>query len=440
MQVKVESLSSIKKKINFEIPAERVGLEIDKAYEAIRKQANIKGFRKGKAPMTYIQKHYSEMMEQDVLKNLFSETYFKALHEEKLFPVEHPQVESEELKRGEPFKFSATVEIYPEVVANDYTGFEVLKERFVMNDEVVERGIKEMQENLAQLNPADEGHAATLGDFLTIDFKGFMNGVQFDNGSAEDFRLELGAGRFIPGFEDQLVGLKAGESRNVTVTFPENYGSKELAGKEATFDVLVKEIKVKELPPLDDDFAKEIGDFETLEQLRAKIAEVHEKQEMDRIDGDLRERIVKAIVDRNPLEIPGAMIDKQLQIMLDNTKNRLSMEKMSMEMIGLNDEEYKSRFRDKAEAQVKGALLLDAVAAKEDIKVEDNELDEKLREIAEQRKQEYDTLKDYYEKNTHARDNLRDQLKENKIFAFLEGKAVIKEVSREELSAKPEAD
>jgi len=439
MQVKVESLSKIKKKINFEIPAERVGLEIDKAYEEIRKRANIKGFRKGKAPMSFIEKQYSAMMEQDVLKNLFSDTYFKALHEEKLYPVEHPLIESEELKRGEPFKYSATVEIYPEVTANDYTGFEVHKERFVMDEEVVDRRIREIQENMAQLQPAAEGHSAALGDFLAIDFKGFIDGVQFDNGSAEDFHIELGTARFIPGFEEQIVGAQCGEMKNITVTFPDDYGNKELAGKEATFEVTVKEIKVKELPAIDDDFAKEVGEFETLEQMRAKIAEIYEKQERDRIEADLREKIVKEIVRRNPLEIPGAMVDKQLQIMLDGTKKRLSMEKLSLEMVGMDDEKYKAKYRESAEDQVKGALLLDAVAEREGIKVEDADVDDKIREIAEQRNQEFDALKQFYEQNKNAGENLKDQLKENKIFSFLESRAVIREVSREELATKPKA-
>jgi trigger factor len=439
MQVHVESLSKIKKKINFEIPADRVDVEIDKAYEEIRKRAEIKGFRKGKAPMSFIQKNYGAMMEQDVIKNLFSETYFKALHDEKLYPVEHPVIESDELKKGEPFRYSATVEIYPEVTAANYKGLEVMKERFVMDPEVVDRRINEIRENMAQLQPAEEGRSAALGDFLTIDFKGFIDGVQFENGSAEDFHLELGAGRFIPGFEEQIVGVKCGEGKNINVTFPEDYGNKELAGKEATFEVAVKEIKVKQLPEIDDEFAKEIGEFDSLDQMKSKIAEVYESQERDRIDGDLRDRIVKTIVEKNPLEIPGAMVDKQLQIMLDGTKKRLTREKLSLEMVGMDDEKYKSQYRDRAEEQVKGALLLDSIAEQEGIKVEDSDIDEKIREMAEERKQELEPLKQYYDQNKNARDFLKDQIREDKIFGFLEKNAAVKEVSREELSAKPDA-
>jgi trigger factor len=187
MQVKVESLSKIKKKINFEIPADRVGAEIDKAFEEIRKRANIKGFRKGKAPRTYIEKHFSAMMEQDVLKNLVQDTYFRAIHEEKLLPVAHPVIESDDLKKGEPFKYSATVEIYPEVKIEEYAGLEVVKEQFVKDEEVVAKRLEEMRENMAQLKPVEEERPAAHGDFLTIDFKGFLGGVPFENGSAEDF-------------------------------------------------------------------------------------------------------------------------------------------------------------------------------------------------------------------------------------------------------------
>ena len=440
MQVKVESLSKIKKKINFEIPAERVGLEIDKAYEEIRKQASVKGFRKGKVPRAYIEKNFSAMMEQDVLKSLVNDTYFKALLEEKLFPVAHPVIESDDLKKGESFKYSATVEVYPDVKVTDYAGLEVVKEQYVEDNEIVERRLREMQENMAQLKPAEEERPAAQGDFLLIDFKGFIDGVPFENGAAEDYNLELGGGRFIPGFEEQIIGQKIGEEKNITVTFPESYGNKDLAGKVATFSVTIKEIKTKELPLLDDEFAKEFGEFETLAQMRARIAEVHEKNEKDRIETDLRDRIIKALIDKNPLEIPETLVGKQLQIMLDSTKKRLEQEKLSLEMIGLDDAGYRERYREPAATQVKGALLLDALAAQEEIKVEDIELDEKVTEMAEQRNQPFENLKQFYEQNEKARESLREQMKEDKVFAFLLERAVVKEVPRDEIKVQPESD
>jgi trigger factor len=437
MQVKVESMSKIKKKITFEIPVDRVESEIDKAFEEIRKRAAIKGFRKGKAPRSYIEKHYREMMEEDVLKKLVNDTYFKALHEEKIFPIAHPVIESDELKKGEPFKYSATVEVYPEIEVKDYAGLEVKKERYARDDETVNLRLQEMRENMAQLQPAEEGRPAASGDFVTLDFKGFVDGVPFEHGDAEDYPLELGAGRFIPGFEEQVVGMRSGDEGSITVTFPENYGNKELSGKDATFAVKIKEIKIKELPALDDDFAKELGEFETLDQLRAKMVEVHEQQEKERIESDLREKLVQALIARNDFEIPEAMVEKQLQIMLDSTKKRLTAQKLSLEMMGLDEENYRIRFRGTAETQVKGALLLDTLAGQEGIKVEDGDVDERIKQIAAQHNQKFETLKSYYGQNESARENLRAQLTEDKVIEFLLAKAKVTEVSRDEIKRQP---
>jgi len=437
MQVKVEEMSKIKKKITFEVPVEQVESEIDKAYEEIRKRAAIKGFRKGKAPRSHIEKHYREMMEEDVLKKLVNDTYFKALHEEKIFPIAHPIIESDELKKGEPFKYSATVEVYPEVEVKDFAGLEVQKELYVRDVEVVNQRLQEMRENMAQLQPAEEDRPAARGDFVTIDFKGFVDGVPFEHGDAEDYPLELGSSSFIPGFEEQIVGMKSGDEGSITVTFPENYGNKALAGKEATFVVKIKEIKIKELPALDDEFAKELGEFETLDQLRAKMVEVHEQQEKERIETDLRERIVQALIARNDFEIPEAMVEKQLQIMLDSTKKRLTAQKLSLEMMGLDEESYRTRFRDAAEKQVKGALLLDALAGQEGIRVEDGDIDERIRQIAAQHNQKIETLKGYYEQNESARENLRAQLTEDKVIEFLLARAKVSEVSRDEIKSQP---
>ncbi|HEX9023708.1 MAG TPA: trigger factor, partial [Geobacteraceae bacterium] len=393
-----------------------------------------------KAPMAYVEKHFSDMMEQDVLKTLVNDTYFKTIQDEKLFPVAYPEIESDQLKRGEPFKYSATIEIYPEVKIEEYAGLELVKEQFVKNDEIVEQRLGEMRENMAQLKPAEDGHPSANGDFLTLDFKGFIDGAPFENGAAEDYHLELGSSRFIPGFEEQLVGLKAGDEKEITVTFPAEYHGKELAGKEATFHVKIKEIKIKELPSLDDDFAKEVGEFETLAQLRDKIAEGYERQEKERIESDLRDRTVKVVIEKNPLEVPTALVEKQLQIMLDGTKKRLSLEKLSLDMIGLDDEAYRGRFRDTAETQVKGALLLDALAAQEKITAEDGDLNDHIRELARERGQDAAKLEQFYEQNENARESLRDFLRERKIFAFIWERAKISEVPRSELEKKPEGE
>jgi trigger factor len=433
MQINVETLSSIKKKINFEIPADRVSSEVDKAYGEIRKHAAIKGFRKGKVPNDLIKKHYSAKMADDVLKNLINETYFKALADEKIYPVSHPVIENDQLKIGEPFKYSATVEVFPDVTVNDFAGMQVKKEKYVPNEEVVEQRLKEMQENMAQLVPAEEGRAAALGDLMTFDFTGFVDGVPFEGGAAEDFQLELGSGRFIPGFEDQLVGLKAGDEGSVAVTFPENYGSKELAGKAATFTVAVKDLKIKELPTLDDEFAREFGEFETLGHLKEKLREMNEQQELARIEGEFRERVVKALIDRNDLEVPATLVEKQLEQMLDNSKKRLASQRMSLEMMGLDDAGYKAQFRSVAENKVKGSLLLEALAEQNGITVDEGIIDEKITELAEQSGQDVAMVTNFYKTNPQARGNIAAQLKEDMALEFLLSKTEILEVPREEI-------
>jgi trigger factor len=433
MQIKVESLSSIKKKINFEIPAQQVSAEVDKAYAEIRKHAAIKGFRKGKVPMGLIEKHYGEKMAEDVLKSLVNDTYFKAVTDQGINPVSYPVIESDPLKPGQPFNYSATVEIFPEVAVQDYLGLELVKEQVVQDDQAVAARLKEMQESLSQLAPAPEGHKAALGDFVIFDFLGTLDGVPFEGGQAEDFQLELGSGRFIPGFEEQLVGMSAGSQGTVKVTFPESYGSELLAGKPAEFAVTIKEIKVKELPELNDDLAKEFGEFETLDELKQKLAELQQAQEERRVETELRDRLIKSLIEKNDLEVPEVLVDRQVTMMLENSKQRLASQRLSLEMMGLTDDGYKVQFRDVARDQVKGSLLLDAIAEKEKLEVTDEDIARQVGEIAAGTKQDPAKVANLYQTNARAKENLIAQMREDKAVQFLLDHAKIVELPKAEI-------
>jgi len=434
MQISVESVNSIKKKLNFEIPADKVSAEVDKAYAEIRKHAAIKGFRKGKVPMNLIEKHYGEKMAEDVVKSLVSDTYFNAVSEKGLNPIGYPVIESDQLKKGEPFKYSATVEVFPEVELKEYLGLEVVKEKLELDASVVDARLKEMQERMAQLAPAAEGHAAAMGDFVTFDFKGSIDGVPFEGGASEDFQLELGSGRFIPGFEEQMVGLTVGANTTIKVTFPEGYGSAELAGKPADFEITVKEIKSKELPVLDDDFAKEFGEeFETLDLLKAKLAEISQAQEESRINHDLRERVFKVLIEKNDLEVPETLVDRQVQMMLDSTKHRLASQRMSLEMMGMTDDSYKVQFRDQARDQVKGSVIVDAVAEKESIEVTEEEFQAQLGQISAQTGQPLEKVAQTYKSNERAKDSLMAQMREDKAVQFIIERAKVTEVPKAEI-------
>lgn len=426
MSVNIENLSSVKKKINFAIPAERVTTEIGKVYDEIRKTASIKGFRKGKVPQSVVEKYYSAKMAGEVLQNLVTETYTKAINEHKIIPVAPPTIESDEVKIGEPLNYSATVEILPEFEVKDYIGLQVRKKPYIPDEEAINSRLKDMQTRLAQIAPLEEQRPAAMGDVVTLDFKGFHDNVPFENGEAEGYMLELGSKSFIAGFEEQIVGMSYGDEGKIKVTFPETYGGHKLAGKEVTFEVKIKEIKQKELPELDDNFSKQFG-VDTLDQLRGKLAEALEQQEKSKIEADVKDNLVRLLIEKNDLEVPETLVEKQLQFLVENTKNNLSMQNLTLEMIGSDESKLREELKDNALLQVKGTLLLEAVAKKEGIKVEDNEIYEKIQQIAERANKAPEKVENFYLQNTYAREAVIKQLKEEKTIQFLLERATITE-------------
>ncbi len=428
MLVNVENVSPIKKKLSFEIPSDRVSREIEKVYGQIRKSAAIKGFRKGKVPQPIIEKYYSDRMQSDVLKNLVNETYTSALMEKKIVPVSAPEFESGDLKPGEAFSYTVTFETAPEIELKDYSGLKLEKRRFVPNQEVVDGRINELREGMAQLKVVEEARPATEGDFVMIDFKGFLNGVPFERGEAVDYMLQLGSKHFIPGFEEQVVGMAVGENKEIAVTFPVEYGVPDLAGKPVTFEVTLKEIKAKELPPLDDDFARQFGPYETADQLKEKISEVFEKEELQKIENELKDAAVKALIAKHEFEVPEAMVEKQQSVLVENMRSNLASRNLDFAKIGTSEETIRSQSREVAVNQVKGSLLLAALADKEGIKVEDAELEEKMRDIAAEANKDFEQIETLYAANPYAKDTLVMQLREDKVIDFLLKNAVIAEV------------
>lgn len=430
MQVNVEEISSVKKKINFEISVERVQAEVEKVFADIRKKAVMPGFRKGKAPQDLIRKTYQGQVENDVVKNLFNETYFKYIQENSIYPVAYPEIDAETLVPGTPFKYSATIEIFPTVAVNVFEGLEVERETFVADESAVDKRLQQMRENMAQLKPVSEERACQAGDHVVIDFVGFVDGEKLDGGEASDYQLELGSNSFIPGFEDQVVGTKVGETKRIKLAFPEGYHNQELSGKDVEFDVTMKEIKVKEIPELDDAFAQEFGEFDTVAELKAKVAESYERQEMDRIDREFKDSIVKALIEKNDFDLPEALVDRQLATMLENTKQRLKYQNLSLEMMGLDEAQYKEQFRPVAASQVKGALLLHELAGKQGIQVSPDDLENRVRKIAEESGQDFERISRYYLQNEESKQNLEEQVREEKVLEIIAAKAVITEKQR----------
>lgn len=432
MNVKIEDISSVKKKLSIEVPEQTVTEQIGKAYQKIGKTAKVKGFRPGKVPQAMLEKYYGAQMEEQVLTKLINDTYFKALVEHKIAAISDPEiVENSPLEKGKPFAFEALVEVRPEVVAKDYSGLTLQKEKADFDEKVIEERIEELRTSRAELQPSGADVAAE-GDFAVLDFEGFVNGVPFQGGKAEGHQLELGSGSFIPGFEDQVVGMKLGEAKDVAVTFPENYGNKDLAGQPAIFKVVLHEIKTKVAPALDDEFAKGFG-LESVDELKEKLREGHQKQETSRIDGDLRERLVSALIERNPIEVPESMVKSQLEYMLGNVKQRMQSQGMTMEMLGMNEASFGQMYRDTAVQQVQGSLILGAVARQEKIAVEPTEIDGKLEEIASMANAPLDAVKKYYASDENRR-GLMAQIVEEKAVRLLLDQAVIEDVDKEQLA------
>jgi len=433
MNVTVENVGPVQKRVNVVIPAEKVDQEIERSFSEIQKHAVIKGFRKGKAPRAHVEKHYASVMQEEVVKKLFQDTYPDVLREHNIAAVSWPTVDFGTLDRGSDFTYSATVEVFPEVTATGYRGLEVKRERLEFDESQVDAQLRQMQESMAELVPVEEQRTVQRGDFVLFDFRGFVDGEPLPGGSATDFELEIGSNRFIPGFEDQMIGIPVGEEREITVTFPEQYQSPDLAGKEARFLITVKGIKVKQLPELDDAFAAEFGDYSTLDELKSALRENLERQQRERIESDFRDRLIEALIAKNPIDVPSTMVDRQVDQMLQNAKRRLAAQRMTLEMMGMDDDRYRITFRHIAESQVKGGLLLESVADQEGITISDEFLDKKLTEMAGENTDALQRMKEFYEQNAEARSNFLGYLREEQALAFLAEHAVVTEVSADEL-------
>lgn len=426
MNVTVEELSPIKKKLTIEVAADHVAAELDKAFKKIAKTANIKGFRKGKVPQPILEQHYGPKAHYDTIGSLINNSLYKALLENKIEAVAQPEVvQTGAIEKGQSFSYEAEVDVRPEITAKDYTGLELEKERLEFDESVVAQQLQQMAESKVQLI-VSESATARDNDTVIVDFKGFIDGEAFANGAAEDYQLELGSNSFIPGFEAQLVGMNRDEERDIKVTFPEAYGAKDLAGKEAVFKVLLKEIKEKKVPALDDDFAKEM-EAEDLDQLKDKIRAGVKAQQQQQMDSQLQESLMNALLEKNPFEVPAGMVSNQLLHLKDSFSQRLKAQGMSLEMLGMNDETFNKTYWDMATQQVKGELVLDAVATQEEIIVEEADLEKKFQEFADQSNTPLEEVKKFFE-NNQTLSGLKGQLLQEKVTAFLLEKAVITEI------------
>ncbi|WP_146548117.1 trigger factor [Rummeliibacillus suwonensis] len=386
--------------LTVEVAAEKVDEALDKAFKKVVKQINVPGFRKGKLPRQLFEKRFGvESLFQDALEFLVNENYPIAIDEAGIEPVDQPEIdfEIEDLGKHKEFKFTAKVTVKPEVALGDYKGLEVTKQETAVTDEEIEQQLKDQQNRLAELVVKEEG-AIEEGDTAVIDFEGFQDGVAFEGGKGENYSLEIGSGSFIPGFEEQLVGAKAGESKDVVVTFPEEYHAAELAGKEATFKVTVKEVKAKELPELDDDLAAEIDpDVETLDELRTKLKEKAVSEKETSADTALRDDLVEKAAENATVEIPEVMIESEVNRMLQEYDQSLQMQGMNLDLYyqfsGQDEAALRAQMKEDAESRVRVALVLETIAEAEKIEAIEEDINSELEKMAEQFKMDVEQIK-----------------------------------------------
>lgn len=399
MSVQVETLEKNLAKLTVEVSAEDFKDAMKKAFNKNKNRFNIPGFRRGKAPQAMIEKMYGEgVFYEDAADEAINATCMEAMNESGLEIVSRPEIAIEQIGKDKPFIYTATVAVKPEVTLGEYKGVEVKKADEEVTAEDIEAELKKVQEQNARLITVDD-RAVADGDQTVIDFEGFVDGQGFEGGKAEDYPLTIGSHSFIDTFEEQLIGKNIGEECEVNVTFPTEYHAAELAGKPATFKVTVKEIKVKELPALDDEFAGEVSEFDTLEEykkdLEAKLKETKAKQAAVDNENHVVEKVVKAAT----MEIPDRMVESHIDSMMQETARRMQSQGLSMDLYmkytGMDEEQMRNQMRPQALTRIQTRLVLEAVAKAENIQISDEKLDEEIAKMAETYQMEADKLKEF---------------------------------------------
>lgn len=411
-------------KFTMEFTAEEFDQACIDAYKATKDQFSIDGFRKGKAPRSIIEKHYGEgVFFEEAVNQLFQQNYLNAVQELDLDIIDSPAAEFSEIGKGKPMTITITVPVYPVVEVKDYMGVEAEQEKAQVSDESVQAEIDNMLKRNARMITVDR--ESKNGDTLIFDFKGFVDGEQFEGGTAERHELKLGSGMFIPGFEEQLEGLKAGESKNVEVKFPENY-TEELAGKDATFECLVHEVKEEEIPELDDEFVKDVSEFDTVDELKEDIKKRQLENAKNMVVSRAKDAVVSKVYENNPVDVPDVMVEDEITRMIQEIGQQLSYQGLTVEnylqYMGKDMSEMRNELREDAAKKVGTRIVLMSIIDKENIEVSEEEMEAELAKIAEAYKRDVEEIKNmigienltYFQKDvqiTKAIDMLYDNAK-----------------------------
>ncbi len=427
MSMKVEKTDKKNEvKLSFTIEASKFEEAIQKVYVKSAKYFNIPGFRKGKAPYKIVEKQYgAQIFYEDAFNEVAGEVYEKELTDAKIEAVSRPKIDIIQMEKGKDLIFTAVVQTKPEVTLGKYKGIELKKVEYNVEEKDIDHEIGHMQERNARLVNVED-RPVEKDDTTVIDFEGFVDGVAFEGGKAENHELVIGSNTFIPGFEDQIIGMKIGEEKDINVTFPEEYFSKDLAGKAAVFKVKLHEIKKKELPEVDDEFAKDVSEFDTIKELKASIKEKLEEENKNKAKYETEEEAIKTVCDNTEIDIPSGMVETETDNMIKDIEQRLMYQGLNfaqyLQMMGKTEEDMRNEMKEQAERQVKTKLVLEAIVVAEKIEATEEEIKAKLEEMATMYGKDVKEL----ESNASLKAYVAESAKTEKAISFIVDNAKIK--------------
>ena len=427
MKTQLEKVSTLGRKLNIEVPAALVTSTMERFYKGVQQQAELKGFRKGKAPIAMIKNLYSDRVKMDVTQELLKVGFSKGLQEHSVEPVDYPEFEFDEVIDGKDFNFSANFEVRPEVDLKTYEGLEIEKQIFSVDTKEVDSILENIRNSRATAEDVTEDRGAQKGDIAIIDFKGIVDGQPLERGDGTDHPLELGSKSFIEGFEDGIVGMKAGESKTLNLKFPENYHG-DLSNKDVTFEVTVKKLRKKVLPELTDELVQQIsGGTGSVEDLKKNILKDLEDRQNKKTEEGLKENLLKKLIELNPVEIPQSLVREQKKLLVQDMQKQMANDGMSEEDYADYKDKWDTEFEKTAKQMIHVAYLIDAIAAKHELHCTKEDVDTKFDEYAKQTGIDIARIREFYSK-AESMNRLVHKVTEEKVIGYLLGKTKITEV------------
>ncbi len=440
MQVTVEDLSSVKKILHIEVPEDEVIRELDNAYSHLKKTAKVKGFRPGKAPRSVLVRLFKKDVHGDVSSKLLQDSFVAALKETDLNVIGTPKIDPPPLEEKGPYKYDAAVEVKPEIDDIDFKGLTLKKAKYRVTDEEMDAQLQMLQKNLAKQQPVTEDRAVKEGDFVLIDYEGFEDGKPFiETQKTENFTMKIGAGSISKSLDEKLINMKPGQENEILINFPEDHFNAKLANHNISFHVTLKEIREEILPEIDDEFAKMLGQYETLDVLKKAITDNLNEGYQKRVEQELNEQIYKSLIEKTEFELPESMIAYELDGIIDEIEKTMAYYNRSMEDEGLNREALAEKHRDTAEKKVRRHLILDKIINQEELTLSDQELEDGFSEMALAVNQPVEAIKNYYQQNQDNLDFFKHTLLEKQAIKLIIKSSDVQEIEPE-LSKKTETD